>query len=75
MPPLKIYMADVSHDTILLVTDTIPINIGFLASYAKMIHGHDLEISLFKYPQSLIDAIESDPPDVLALSNYCWNMT
>ena len=32
-----------------------------------------IEISLFKYPQSLIEAIIDDPPDVLALSNYSWN--
>ena len=38
-------MADVTHDTILLVTDTIPINIGLLGSYAKALFGNDIEIS------------------------------
>ena len=56
-----------------LVTDTIPINIGFLASYAKKMFGNDIEFTLFKYPQSAMDAIKADPPDVLGLSNYCWN--
>jgi radical SAM superfamily enzyme YgiQ (UPF0313 family) len=28
---------------------------------------------MYKYPQSAIEAIKSDPPDILALSNYSWN--
>jgi radical SAM superfamily enzyme YgiQ (UPF0313 family) len=57
----------------LLVSDTIPINIGFIGSYAKKLYGKDIEVSLFKYPQMVIDALKIDPPDVLALSNYSWN--
>ena len=33
--PLKVFFCDLTHDTIILVSDTIPINIGFIASYAK----------------------------------------
>jgi len=71
--PLKIYMGDLTHDTILLVSDTIPINIGFIASFAKKIFGDQITMTLFKYPQTIIDAIIKDPPDILALSNYSWN--
>ena len=73
MNPLKIFMGDLTHDTVVLVSDTIPINIGFIAAYAKKQHGDLIDVSLYKYPQTLIDAIKSDPPDVLALSNYSWN--
>jgi radical SAM superfamily enzyme YgiQ (UPF0313 family) len=73
MKPLKIYLADLTHDTIILVSDTVPINVGFVGSYAKSLYGDDIDVSLFKYPQSVIDAIKTDPPDVLALSNYSWN--
>lgn len=73
MRPLKIYMGDLTHDTIILVSDTIPINIGFIGAYAKHMYGDLIDISLFKYPQSMIDAIKDDPPDVIALSNYSWN--
>jgi len=72
-PKLKIYLADLTHETVVLVSDTIPINIGYVAAYAHKIHAGQIETKLFKYPQSLIDAIKSDPPDVLALSNYSWN--
>ena len=73
MRPLRIYMADLSHDTIILVSDTIPINIGYVGSYAKKVHGDDIDISLFKYPNTLINAIKSNPPDLLAMSDYSWN--
>jgi len=71
--PLRVYICDLTHDTVVLVSDTIPINIGFIAAYAKKVLGDDMEIALFKYPRSVIDAIEANPPDVVALSNYSWN--
>ena len=71
--PLRIYMCDLSHDSILLSSDTIPINIGFIGAYAKKIHGDEIDITLFKYPQQVIKAIRELPPDLIALSNYSWN--
>ena len=73
MSPLNTYMGDITHDQMVLVSDTIPINIGFIAAYAKNLFGDDIELSLFKYPQTILDAIRQSPPDVLALSNYSWN--
>lgn len=66
-------MCDLTHDTVVLVSDTIPINIGFIAAYAQKELGDDINISLFKYPSSVIDAMMDAPPDVIALSNYSWN--
>lgn len=71
--PLKIYMCDLTYDTIVLVSDAMPINIGFIASYTKKLYGNAVELSLFKYPGQVIDAIKAESPDVLALSNYSWN--
>ena len=31
--PIKIYLCDLTYDTIIFVSDTIPINIGFISSY------------------------------------------
>ena len=73
MAPLKVYLCDLTHETVILVSDTIPLNLGFIGSYAKKIHGDSIEISLFKYPKTAINAIKRNPPDVLGLSNYSWN--
>ena len=62
---LKIYLCDLTYDTILLVSDTIPINIGFIASYINKYLGKETEISLFKYPNSAIEAIKKDAFDYL----------
>ena len=73
MKPLKVYLCDLTHETVILVSDTIPVNLGYIASYAKKIHGEAIEVSLFKYPKDVINEIKKNPPDVLALSNYSWN--
>ncbi|MDC1112479.1 radical SAM protein [Candidatus Pelagibacter sp.] len=73
MDPLKVYLCDLTHETVILVSDTIPLNIGYVGSYAKKEHGEKIELSLFKYAEKAINAIKKDPPDVLALSNYSWN--
>ena len=70
---LRVFLGDITHDTIILVSDTIPINIGFIASYINKLYGERVEIELFKYPKEIISEIKQNPPDVLALSNYSWN--
>ncbi len=71
--PIKIYLCDLTYDTMILVSDTIPINIGFISSYVKSKLGEKVEIELFKYPNDLLNKVKSDPPDILGLSNYSWN--
>ena len=70
---LKVFLCDLTHNTIILASDTIPINIGFIGSYIKECHGNSIEVNLFKYPEVVIDALRENPPDVIALSNYSWN--
>lgn len=69
---MRIYLGDLSHDTVGLATEVFPLNIGYIAAYAKKVFGDSIEIRLFKYIPDLENAIERDPPDVLALSNYPW---
>ena len=73
MEPLRIFLADLTYNTVTLSTDAFPLNIGFVASYAKKNFGSEISIELFKYIDELESAIISNPPDVLGCSNYCWN--
>ena len=52
MSPLKVYLCDLTHETVILVSDTIPLNLGFIGSYAKKIHGnfHLTEVVWVKIP-------------------------
>ena len=72
MKPLKIFLADLTYDTIMLSTDVFPLNIGFIGSYTKAQFGSNVEIKLFKYIQKLEDELERSPPDILGMSNYAW---
>ncbi len=71
--PLRIYLADLTYDTIALSTEVFPLNVGYVAAYCLHRFGADVEIRLFKYIEDLDAALQASPPDVLGLSNYCWN--
>lgn len=73
MKPLQIYFGDLTYDTVSLSTEAFPINIGYIAAYSKKRFDSKIDVKLFKYIEELDDAINNSPPDILALSNYCWN--
>jgi len=70
--PLKIYLGDLTYDTVTISAESTPLNIGYVAAYCKKQFGNDVEISLFKYIKDLEKAIRESPPDILGLSNYVW---
>ena len=70
---IKVFLCDLTYDTIILVSDTIPINIGFIGSYMKKKFRDNVSIELFKYPNDAIKEIKKNPPDVIGFSNYSWN--
>jgi len=71
--PLKIYLADLTYDTVDLQTAVFPLNIGYIASYCKKRFASKVDITLFKYIDELDRAINESPPDILGMSNYVWN--
>ena len=71
--PLKIYLGDLTYDTVTLATEAMPLNVGFVASYCIKKFGSNVDITLFKYIDELDKAIHDSPPDILGLSNYCWS--
>ena len=74
MKSLKIYLCDLTYDTITLSTDAFPLNVGYIASYANSKFQNKIEITIFKYIDKLESALESTPPpDIIGFSNYAWN--
>lgn len=72
MKQISVYLGDLTHDSITLSSEFFPLNIGFVAAYAKKHFGDQVQIRLFKYIPDLEAAIDKEPPDILALSNYPW---
>ena len=71
-----IYLGDLFHTWTKGGIWTIPLNIGYVASYLKkMMHddGVDVEVRLFKDADKLLDAIDQKKPDVVALGFFVWN--
>ena len=73
MVALRIFLGDLTYDTVGMSTEVFPLNIGYIASYCQKLFGSKVEITLFKYIKDLENAINEHPPDVLGLSNYVWN--
>ena len=72
---MKIWLADLSYNTVTKSVDAFPLGIGMLASYLKayLDTPQGLEIELFRDPNELRDALQHCAPDVLGVSNYVWN--
>ena len=70
---LKIYLADLNHDRH-MYNYCVPLNVGYIAATANKRLGKAIETQIYKFPDDLISAMKSSQPDVLALSNYDWNV-
>ena len=70
---LRIYLADLIHDRH-MYNYCIPLNVGYIAATANKRFGETIETQIFKFPDDLICNLKSSPPDILALSNYDWNV-
>ena len=74
MKKLKILLCDPRHSTIGSHVTSIPIGIGYIASYIKKkIKNVKLEIILEIDPDKILFEIVNFKPDILASSNYVWN--
>lgn len=71
--PLLIYLADLTHTGLQFATESTPLNVGLVASYAKKCLGEAIEVRFFKYPETLTAALKVRVPDLLGCSNYVWN--
>ncbi|MDD5327084.1 MAG: radical SAM protein [Phycisphaerae bacterium] len=51
----------------------VPLNIGYIGSSVKEKYAEQVDITIFKYPKQLEEALRNVPPDILGLSHYSWN--
>lgn len=70
---LKIYLADLFHDY-RPNHICLPLGVGFVGEYLKKVFTTDVDVHLFKSPMNLFESIRQDPPHILGLSNYSWNL-
>jgi radical SAM superfamily enzyme YgiQ (UPF0313 family) len=70
---VQVYLADLRHNhSGVVFVDSMPLGIGYMKAVMDR-DLRDVQSRLFAYPDHLWSAIQENPPDVLMLSNYCWN--
>lgn len=75
MTPKPVYLIDLAHDSKLgLSSDTMPLQLGLVAAYALREHGDRIRVELFKFLPEFEAAMEREPPFILGVSNYIWNI-
>jgi len=69
---IRIFLGDLTYNTIGMSTASFPLNVGYIAAYCKKRFGSKIDITIFKYIDELEASIYENPPDILGLSNYVW---
>ena len=69
---LSLYLADLVHPN--NQNKTFPYAAGCVGAYAAEALGARLSLDVFRLPEELGDAFARRPPDVLACTNYVWNL-
>jgi hypothetical protein len=70
----KIYFADLTHTGIGINANCFPLGIGLVAANTARELKKEIDLSIYKFPENLNDAIKKEPPHILCLSNYAWNL-
>ena len=71
--PIRIFLGDLTYNTIGMSTEVFPLNVGYIAAYCKKRFGSKVDITILKYIDELEAALYENPPDILGLSNYVWS--
>ncbi len=69
----KVYFTDLTHTGLGVNANNFPLGVGLVAANAvKELKDH-LDVSIYKYPEDLNQALSREMPHVLCMSNYAWN--
>ena len=71
---MKIWLTDLTYTQQTISSDVVPAAIGMIAEYTESYLKDKIDkIDIFKYPEDLISKLNTEKPDVFAVSNYIWN--
>jgi radical SAM superfamily enzyme YgiQ (UPF0313 family) len=70
---VNVFLGDLRYNYAgILANDCMPLGVAYMKAVMDR-DNPDAASRLFVYPDRLLDALKSSPPDVLMLSNYVWN--
>jgi radical SAM superfamily enzyme YgiQ (UPF0313 family) len=72
---IRVYLGDLRYNySGVLANDCMPLGVAYIKAVMDRENpSHEVDSRLFVYPGRLLEALRSNPPDVLMLSNYVWN--
>lgn len=70
---LKINISDLTHNYKMVCNETMPLGAAYIKAYLARNLNDKVRCKLFRYPDTLIESIKKETPDVVMLSNYVWN--
>lgn len=71
---LRVWLCDLTYTDPAIAAELIPNAIGGIATFTETQVALPAPIRLFKYPETLVAALERDGfPDVIGFSHYVWN--
>lgn len=75
MMTVRVFLGDLRYNySGVLANDCMPLGVAYMkAVMDRDDAGREIDSRLFVYAERLLEAIKTDPPDVLMLSNYVWN--
>ena len=73
MSKIKISLCDLANDLNGIDNKSIPIGVGYIASYCKKNHGDTVEIRVFRTFGEFWKDVETSPPDIAGFGSYDWN--
>lgn len=70
----RVFLADLRYNFMgVLANDTAPLGVGYMKAVMDRDLPGQIDSRLFAYPDHLTTALKQSPPDILMLSDYCWN--
>jgi radical SAM superfamily enzyme YgiQ (UPF0313 family) len=76
MSQLKVFLSDLNytnHEGKEWTITPFPLNAAYIAAFMQKMFPDVFQVSIFKKPEDLLDAIRSETPAIAAFSNYIWN--
>jgi len=69
-----IYFTDLTHTGPVISSEVFPYGVGMVAASLIASQPDSWDIEIFKYPSDLNSALEKKIPNVIAATNYSWNL-
>jgi len=74
MKDFSLFISDLTHTSSGIMSNTHPLGSAYVAAYCQDQFKGNIDIKLYKYPDDLIKSLSSKLPQILAFSNYSWNL-